>query len=66
MCIRDSVYHDIIKWKSVGGNVDLRFDTISKKLDIPIMERHTAIGDALTVALMFLRLKHGEPPEADC
>lgn len=24
------VYHDIIKWKSVGGNVDLRFDTISK------------------------------------
>jgi len=60
------VYHDIIKWKSVGGNVDLRFDTISKKLDIPIMERHTAIGDALTVALMFLRLKHGEPPEADC
>ncbi len=59
------VYHDIIKWKSIGGNVDLRFDTISRKLDIPMMERHTAIGDALTVALMFLRLKHGEPPEAD-
>ncbi|MDF2181347.1 3'-5' exonuclease [Neptuniibacter sp. CAU 1671] len=59
------VYHDIIKWKSIGGNVDLRFDTISRKLDIPMMERHTAIGDALTVALMFLRLKYGEPPEAD-
>ncbi|WP_286239970.1 3'-5' exonuclease [Neptuniibacter halophilus] len=60
------VYHDIIKWKSVGGNIDLRFDTISKKLDIPMMERHTAIGDALTVALMYVRLKYGDPPEAGC
>lgn len=45
------VYHDIIKWKSVGGEIDLRFDTISKKLDIPILQRHTALGDAITVAL---------------
>ena len=57
------VYHDIIKWKSVGGNVDLRFDTISRELDIPMLERHTAIGDALTVALMYVRLKYGDPPE---
>ncbi|MGH1462132.1 MAG: 3'-5' exonuclease [Neptuniibacter sp.] len=57
------VYHDIIKWKSVGGNIDLRFDTISKELDIPMLERHTAIGDALTVALMYVRLKYGDPPE---
>lgn len=56
------VYHDIIKWRSVGGNVDLRFDTISEALDIPILERHTALGDAITVALMYVRLKHGEPP----
>jgi DNA polymerase-3 subunit epsilon len=56
------VYHDIIKWRSVGGNVDLRFDTISKSLDIPMLERHTALGDAITVALMYVRLKHGEPP----
>ena len=57
------VYHDIIKWKSVGGNVDLRFDTISRELDIPMLERHTAIGDALTVALMYVRLKYGDPPK---
>lgn len=56
------VYHDIIKWKSVGGDIDLRFDTISKKLDIPIIQRHTALGDAITVALMYVRLKHGSPP----
>lgn len=57
------VYHDIIKWRMVGGNVDLRFDTISKKLDIPMLERHTALGDAITVALMYVRLKYGDPPE---
>ncbi|GGO84971.1 3'-5' exonuclease [Marinobacterium nitratireducens] len=56
------VYHDIIKWKSVGGSVDLRFDTIASKLDVPIIERHTALGDAITVALMYVRLKHGEAP----
>lgn len=57
------VYHDIIKWKHVGGDVDLRFDTIAGKLDIPILERHTALGDAITVALMYVRLKYGETPK---
>ena len=58
------VYHDIIKWKHVGGDVDLRFDTIAAKLDMPIIQRHTALGDAITVALMYVRLKHGEAPSA--
>ncbi|MBN0986821.1 3'-5' exonuclease [Amphritea sp. ZJ14W] len=58
------VYHDIIKWRYVGGDIDLRFDTISKRLDIPMLERHTALGDAITVALMYVRLKYGEPPAA--
>ncbi len=56
------VYHDIIKWRHVGGSVDLRFDTIASQLNIPILERHTALGDAITVALMYVRLKHGEAP----
>jgi DNA polymerase-3 subunit epsilon len=56
------VYHDIIKWKHVGGSIDLRFDTIASKLDIPILERHTALGDAITVALMYVRLRYGESP----
>ena len=56
------VYHDIIKWKHVGGDVDLRFDTIAAKLDMPIIQRHTALGDAITVALMYVRLKHGDAP----
>lgn len=58
------VYHDIIKWKHVGGDVDLRFDTIASKLDIPIIKRHTALGDAITVALMYVRLKHGRAPSS--
>jgi DNA polymerase III subunit epsilon len=58
------VYHDIIKWKSIGGTVDLRFDTIASRLDVPIIERHTALGDAITVALMYVRLKYGEAPSA--
>ncbi|MEH6649263.1 MAG: 3'-5' exonuclease [Motiliproteus sp.] len=56
------VYQDIIKWKYVGGDVDLRFDTIASKLDLPILQRHTALGDAITVALMYVRLKYGEAP----
>tara|TARA_R110001583_G_C5576785_1_gene402575 strand:- start:59 stop:673 length:615 start_codon:yes stop_codon:yes gene_type:complete len=56
------VYHDIIKWKSVGGDADLRFDTIASKLNLPILQRHTALGDAITVALMYIRLKHGIAP----
>lgn len=58
------VYHNIIKWKLVGGDADLRFDTIAKKLDLPILQRHTALGDAITVALMYVRLKYGEAPSA--
>jgi DNA polymerase-3 subunit epsilon len=46
----------------VGGDVDLRFDTIASKLDMPIIQRHTALGDAITVALMYVRLKHGDSP----
>ncbi|MFP8965870.1 3'-5' exonuclease [Pokkaliibacter sp. CJK22405] len=54
------VYHSIIKWRSLGGGVDLRFDTIAKSLDLPIIERHTALGDAITVALMYVRLTQGD------
>jgi DNA polymerase-3 subunit epsilon len=56
------VYHDIVKWKSIGGDVDLRFDTIASKLDLPMLQRHTALGDAITVALMYVRLKYGQAP----
>ncbi|WP_210395739.1 3'-5' exonuclease [Motiliproteus sediminis] len=58
------VYHDRIKSQSLGGDVDLRFDTIASKLNLPMLQRHTALGDAITVALMYVRLKYGKAPKA--
>ncbi|SDJ51122.1 3'-5' exonuclease [Billgrantia gudaonensis] len=35
----------------------LRFETVAKSLGVPVMGRHTALGDAVTTALMYLRLE---------
>ncbi|MDF3934246.1 3'-5' exonuclease [Pseudomonas citronellolis] len=45
-------------------HLDLRFDTLARTLDIPVEGRHTAQGDARSVALMFLRLRKGALPDA--
>jgi len=39
------------------GNVDLRFDTILAKYDIPNMGAHNAVNDAVMTAMIFLKLK---------
>jgi len=39
------------------GNIDLRFDTILKKYDIPNMGVHNAVNDAVMTAMIFLKLK---------
>jgi len=39
--------------------LDTRFETIAEALDVPVMGRHTALGDAVTTALMYVRLKQG-------
>ena len=36
-------------------NVDLRFDSIAKDLDIPLFSQHNAYYDALSTALIFLK-----------
>lgn len=38
------------------GNIDLRFDTILKKCDIPDMGVHNAVNDAIMTALIYLKL----------
>lgn len=35
----------------------LRFDSVAQALGVPVMGRNTALGDAVTTALMFLRLE---------
>lgn len=51
-----------IKRQHPEMEVDGRFATISDTLKLPMLERHTAYGDALTTALMYIRLKYGPPP----
>ena len=36
---------------------DLHFDAMADALQVPVMERHTARGDAVTAALMYLQLQ---------
>lgn len=38
---------------------DMRFEAVAKELNVPIIGRHTALGDAVTTALMYVRLKKG-------
>lgn len=54
------VYRSRLAGVPEGTDTDLRLETIAAKLDMPPMEgRHTALGDAISVALMYVRLKHG-------
>jgi len=39
------------------GNIDLRFDTIMRNLNIPNMGQHNAVNDAIMTAMMYLKLK---------
>lgn len=53
-----SLYYDI-KRKNINYNfVDLRFDTILKNLNIPVLGKHDALNDALMTAMIFLKLKY--------
>lgn len=39
------------------GHIDLRFDTMLKKYNIPNMGAHNAVNDAVMTAMIFLKLK---------
>ena len=39
------------------GNIDLRFDTIIRDLDVPNMGQHNAVNDAIMTAMIYLKLK---------
>jgi DNA polymerase-3 subunit epsilon len=42
------------------GNIDLRFDTILKKCDVPDMGAHNAVNDAIMTAMIYLKLTKEE------
>lgn len=39
------------------GNIDLRFDTIVEDLNLPKLQAHDALNDAVMTAMMYLKLK---------
>lgn len=45
-----------------GTPPDLRFEAMAERLSVPILHRHTALGDATTTALMWLALQAGKKP----
>jgi len=52
------VYYD---WKIETipqANIDLRFDTLLKDLNIPKLGKHDALNDAIMTSMMFLKLKN--------
>jgi len=42
---------------SLECQINLSFEAIVKGLDVPVLGRHTALGDAITTAIIYVRLK---------
>jgi DNA polymerase III subunit epsilon len=40
-----------------GGNIDLRFATMMRELDLPLRAAHDALNDAVMAALAFIKLR---------
>ena len=52
-----ALYYDKVIGTIPQGNVDLRFDSIMKNLNLPRFGQHDALNDAIMSAMMFLKLK---------
>jgi len=53
-----ALYYDKVTYSDINKNVDLRFDTIMKKLDLPNLSKHNAINDAIMTSMIFLKLQN--------
>ena len=53
-----TMYYKRYKKKSSHEFVDLKFDTIMNKLDLPKLGQHDALNDAVMSAMMYLKLKN--------
>ena len=62
-CIEVSgMYYDH-KFRQLHGheqdrNIDLRFDTLMRDLDLPRRDAHDALNDAVMAAMAFVKLRH--------
>ncbi|MGM0984485.1 MAG: 3'-5' exonuclease [Pseudomonadota bacterium] len=53
------VYRRQLRLSHPEVDVRPRFEQVAERLGVPVMGRHTALGDAVTAALIHLRLKRG-------
>lgn len=53
-----AIYYDKKIATIPQGHVDLRFDTILKELDLPKLNAHDALNDAVMTAMIYLKLQH--------
>lgn len=56
------LYHERLERLLPNAYYDLSLEAISRHLDLPVPERHDALQDAITAALIYVRLKHGDIP----
>jgi DNA polymerase-3 subunit epsilon len=52
------LYFDQVIKKYPGANIDLRFDIIMDRLNLPRLGKHDAINDVIMTAMIFLKLKN--------
>ena len=53
-----AIYYDYKEEMIPQSNIDLRFDTIMKDLNLPVMGAHDAYNDAIMTSMIFLSLKN--------
>lgn len=53
-----ALYHDKVIGLIPQHHIDLRFETIRKKLNIPDLGAHDAFADALMVSMAYIKLKN--------
>ncbi|MGD8117077.1 3'-5' exonuclease [Vibrio sp. TRT 29B02] len=56
------IYHDKLEKHLPNAYFDLSLDAICRHLDLPMQDKHDALQDAISAALVFVRLTKGDLP----
>ena len=56
------LYQDKLAKQLPNAYIDLSLDSICKHLELPIQDKHDALQDAISAALIFIRLMNGDLP----
>ncbi len=56
------IYHDKLERHLPNAYFDLSLDAICRHLELPIQDKHDALQDAISAALVFVRLTKGDLP----